>query len=82
MAPAETPRLGRAKIEKTYNDLATNAPSDISGDVGVIKDAYSKFASNPAAFEKDKQAAAKVQTASTHVRSYSKDKCKVDLNSG
>lgn len=71
-----------AKIESLLNDLADNAPSDISGDVNVYKDAYPKLASNDAAFKKDKKAVAKVQTATTHLSAYSKDKCKIAPSSG
>jgi hypothetical protein len=71
-----------AKIEKVFSDLADNAPSAISGDVGVLKDAIPKIAANPAAFQKDTKAVAKLQTASTNFAKYSKDKCKVDLSSG
>jgi hypothetical protein len=71
-----------AKTQKIYDDLAANAPSDISGDVGVIKDAYAKYAKDPAAFQKDAKATKKVQTASTHLETYSKDKCKLPIGSG
>jgi hypothetical protein len=71
-----------AKIEKVFSDLADNAPSDISSDIGVLKDAIPKIASNSAAFQKDTKAVATVQTASAHLQTYSKDKCKVDLSSG
>jgi hypothetical protein len=71
-----------ATIEKIFDDLASNAPSEISADVGVIKDAYPKIAADTAAFQKDTAAVKKLQAASTHLEKYSKDKCKVDLSGG
>ncbi len=71
-----------AKIQKVYDDLAASAPTDISGDVNVIKNAYAKYAKDPAAFQKDTNAGKKVQTASTHLVTYSKDKCKLPIGSG
>jgi hypothetical protein len=72
----------QAALNKVYSDLAASAPSDISGDVNTIKDAYAKYAKDPAAFQKDTNAAKKVQTASTHLETYSKDKCKLPIGSG
>lgn len=72
----------QAALNKVYSDLAASAPSEISGDVNTIKDAYAKYAKDPAAFQKDANAAKKVQTASTHLETYSKDKCKLPIGSG
>jgi hypothetical protein len=72
----------QAALNKVYSDLAASAPSDISGDVNVIKDAYAKYAKDPAAFQNDTNTAKKVQTASTHLETYSKDKCKLPIGSG
>ncbi len=71
-----------AKIQKIFDDLASNAPSEISADVGVIKDDFPKIAADTAAFQKDTAAVQKLQAASTHLEKYAKDKCKVDLSSG
>ncbi len=66
-----------AATQKIYNDLAAKAPSEISGDVTVIRDAYEKYAGDYAALQKNAADAKKVRTASTHLDTYAQDKCKL-----
>jgi hypothetical protein len=70
----------KAKTVKLYDNLVASAPSDISADVKTLRDTFAKVAKDPNFLDKDTATLAKAVTATKHLRTYSKDKCKVDMS--
>lgn len=71
-----------AKINKLYDQLVSAAPGEIKADVKILADASKKFTQGDTSFATDQKKLEQIQTASAHLTTYSKDKCKVDLTSG